>query len=92
MGSISHPDLLYVDRNNNIGVETINEMMRSQLTGLDVEEFDTFGITFPRCNHVVHTIHYGRDFYNDNETIVYFHGDVGKEVTHNLVSHICNTK
>ena len=86
INNIAYPEVHFEKRNNFI-IQAANEHVRAGLHGLAVEEFDSFGISNPRNNQVVDKNHYIVPIKRSS----YFVGDVGKEIAHELIDHICPT-
>ena len=87
LNSISEPDLNIITHNNNMKVLAANEFLRKELKGLDVEEFDVFGLTYPYNNQIIDYLHY-LAFQCDNNTAL-FYGNVGLHMANHLLYQIC---
>ena len=86
INNIAFPEA-YIGKRNNFVTQAANEYMRSRIRRLGVEEFDSFGVSYPRNNQAVNVQHY---IYGIGESS-YFVGDVGKEIVYGLIRHICPT-
>ena len=87
MNCIAEPDVNIITHNNNMKVLAANEFLRKGLKQLNVEEYDTFGLTYPYNNQVVDYLHF-LSFECDNGTAL-FYGNVGIQMAHQVLHQIC---